>query len=75
VSSAAAPGLARVDLHGLFQPPPVRLADDRPDYRRGHPGLRGRPGYFGAVFPVVIPDIIKSIVITAENTAPRINDT
>ncbi len=27
------------------------------------------------MFPVVIPDNMKSIVITAENTAPRINDT
>ena len=31
--------------------------------------------YFGGVFPVVIPDNMKSIVITAENTAPRFNDT
>jgi transposase len=31
-------------------------------------------GYFGGVFPVVVPDNMKSIVITAENTAPRIND-
>ena len=30
--------------------------------------------YFGGVFPVVIPDNMKSIVIAAENTAPRIND-
>lgn len=28
----------------------------------------------GGVFPVVIPDNMKSIVITAENTAPRFND-
>ena len=28
-----------------------------------------------AVFPVVIPDNMRSIVITAENTAPRFNDT
>jgi hypothetical protein len=32
-------------------------------------------GYFGGVFPVVIPDNMKSIVIVAENTAPRFNDT
>ncbi len=30
--------------------------------------------YFGGVFPVVIPDNMKSIVIEAENTAPRFND-
>jgi hypothetical protein len=32
-------------------------------------------GYFGGVFPVVIPDNMKSIVIEAEHTAPRLNDT
>jgi transposase len=31
--------------------------------------------YFGGVFPVVIPDNMKSIVIEAEHTAPRFNDT
>jgi len=30
--------------------------------------------YFGAVFPVVIPDNMRSIVVKAENTAPRFND-
>lgn len=30
--------------------------------------------YFGGVFAVVIPDNMKSIVIKAENTAPRFND-
>jgi transposase len=30
--------------------------------------------YFGGVFPVVIPDNMGSIVIEAENTAPRFND-
>lgn len=30
--------------------------------------------FFGAVFPVVIPDNMKSIVIKADNTAPRFND-
>lgn len=30
--------------------------------------------FFGGVFPVVIPDNMKSIVIHAENTAPRFND-
>jgi len=30
--------------------------------------------FFGGVFPVVIPDNMKSIVIKAENTAPRFND-
>ncbi len=38
-------------------------------------GFEAAWGYFGGVFPVVIPDNMKSIVITAENTAPRINDT
>jgi len=37
-------------------------------------GFEAAWGYFGAVFPVVIPDNMKSIVIVAENTAPRIND-
>jgi transposase len=30
--------------------------------------------FFGGVFPIVIPDNMKSIVIEAENTAPRFND-
>lgn len=30
--------------------------------------------YFGGVFPVVIPDNMASIVVHAENTAPRFND-
>ena len=30
--------------------------------------------YFGGVFPVVIPDNMASIVVKAENTAPRFND-
>jgi transposase len=30
--------------------------------------------FFGGVFPVVIPDNMSSIVIEAENTAPRFND-
>jgi transposase len=38
-------------------------------------GFEAAWGYFGGVFPVTIPDNMKSIVITAENTAPRINDT
>ncbi len=38
-------------------------------------GFEAAWGYFGGVFPVVIPDNMKSIVITAENTVPRINDT
>ena len=38
-------------------------------------GFESAWGYFGGIFPVVIPDNMKSIVITAENTAPRINDT
>ncbi len=31
--------------------------------------------FFGAVFPIVIPDNMRSIVTAAENTAPRLNDT
>jgi transposase len=38
-------------------------------------GFEAAWSYFGAVFPVVIPDNMKSIVIEAENTAPRFNDT
>ncbi len=37
-------------------------------------GFEAAWGYFGGVFPVVIPDNMKSIVIEAENTAPRFND-
>jgi transposase len=37
-------------------------------------GFEAAWSYFGGVFPVVIPDNMKSIVIVAENTAPRIND-
>ncbi len=37
-------------------------------------GFEAAWGYFGGVFPVVIPDNMKSIVIVAEHTAPRIND-
>ena len=37
-------------------------------------GFEAAWGYFGGVFPVVIPDNMKSIVIVAENTAPRFND-
>src|SRR5665213_63145 len=36
-------------------------------------GFEAAWGYFGGVFPVVIPDNMKSIVIVAEHTAPRIN--
>jgi hypothetical protein len=38
-------------------------------------GFEAAWGYFGGVFPVVIPDNMKSIVIEAEHTAPRFNDT
>ena len=37
-------------------------------------GFEAAWGYFGGVFPVVIPDNMKSIVIEAESTAPRFND-
>jgi transposase len=37
-------------------------------------GFEAAWAFFGGVFPVVIPDNMKSIVIEAENTAPRIND-
>jgi transposase len=37
-------------------------------------GFEAAWGYFGGVFPVVIPDNMKSIVIEAEHTAPRFND-
>ena len=38
-------------------------------------GFEAAWGYFGGVFPVVIPDNMRSIVIEAEHTAPRFNDT
>lgn len=38
-------------------------------------GFEAAWSYFGGVFPVVIPDNMKSIVTVAEHTAPRINDT
>ena len=37
-------------------------------------GFEAAWAFFGGVFPVVIPDNMKSIVIEAENTAPRFND-
>ena len=37
-------------------------------------GFEAAWGFFGGVFPVVIPDNMKAIVIEAENTAPRFND-
>jgi transposase len=37
-------------------------------------GFEAAWGFYGGVFPVVIPDNMKSIVIEAENTAPRFND-
>ena len=37
-------------------------------------GFEAAWGFFGGVFPVVIPDNMSSIVIEAENTAPRFND-
>jgi transposase len=37
-------------------------------------GFEAAWGFFGGVFPVVIPDNMKSIVTTAEHTAPRLND-
>ena len=37
-------------------------------------GFEAAWGFFGGVFPVVIPDNMGSIVIHAENTAPRFND-
>jgi len=38
-------------------------------------GFEAAWSYFGGVFPVVIPDNMKSIVTVAEHTAPRISDT
>ena len=68
-------GLPGSHLHGVLQPAPVRLADVPPDHRGGDRGLRGRLVVLRRVsFPVVIPDNMKSIVIEAENTAPRFND-
>ena len=37
-------------------------------------GFEAAWGFFGGVFPVVIPDNMKSIVTTAEHTAPRLNE-
>ena len=37
-------------------------------------GFEAAWGFFGGIFPVVIPDNMSSIVTTAENTAPRFND-
>ena len=37
-------------------------------------GFEAAWGFFGGVFPVVIPDNMASIVVHAENTAPRFND-
>jgi len=37
-------------------------------------GFEAAWGFFGGVFPVVIPDNMKSIVVTPEHTAPRFND-
>ena len=37
-------------------------------------GFEAAWGFFGGVFPVVIPDNMSSIVIKADNTAPRFND-
>jgi transposase/plasmid stability protein len=37
-------------------------------------GFEAAWGFFGGVFPVVIPDNMKSIVVEAEHTAPRFND-
>ncbi len=37
-------------------------------------GFEAAWGFFGGVFPIVIPDNMKSIVIEAEKTAPRFND-
>ncbi|MGH9823123.1 MAG: IS21 family transposase [Blastocatellia bacterium] len=38
-------------------------------------GFEAAWGYFGGVFPVVIPDSMKSIVDKADNVEPRFNDT
>lgn len=37
-------------------------------------GFEAAWGFFNGVFPVVIPDNMKSIVVQAEHTAPRFND-
>lgn len=37
-------------------------------------GFEAAWNYFGGIFAVVIPDNMKSVVVTAENTAPRFND-
>ena len=68
-------GVLGADLHRVFQPPSVRVADVHPDDRGRDRRASRRPGcYFGGVFPVVIPDNMGSIVVKAENTAPRFND-
>lgn len=38
-------------------------------------GFEAAWGYFGGVFPVVIPDSMKTIIEHADNVAPRFNDT
>jgi transposase len=38
-------------------------------------GFEAAWGYFGGVFPVVIPDSMKAIIDHADNLEPRINDT
>jgi len=37
-------------------------------------GFEAAWGYFGGVFPVVIPDNMSTVVTEAENTAPRFSD-
>jgi len=37
-------------------------------------GFEAAWGFFGGIFPVVIPDNMKSIIIVAEKCAPRFND-
>jgi len=37
-------------------------------------GFEAAWGFFGGVFPVVIPDNMRAIVTVAEHTAPRLND-
>jgi transposase len=38
-------------------------------------GFEAAWGYFGGVFPVVIPDSMKAIIDHADNLEPRLNDT
>ena len=61
---------ARADLHGLSSAATSssgrRFSQTTEEVIRG---FEAAWGYFGGVFPVVIPDNMKSIVITAENTA------